>query len=86
MKKKAVKTLEAINEAYSNFDYDEDMLARLEETGGGEYDVVIADNFCNADRGVPARIERSGFLRQSWKATVMAPARYGQAVRHSSPE
>lgn len=30
---------------YSNFDYDEDMLAKLEETKGGEYDVVIADDY-----------------------------------------
>ena len=30
---------------YSNFDYDEDMLAKLEETQGGEYDVVIADDY-----------------------------------------
>ena len=26
---------------YSNFDYDEDMLAKLEETKGGDYDLVI---------------------------------------------
>lgn len=30
---------------YSNFDYDEDMLAKLEETQGGDYDVVIADDY-----------------------------------------
>ena len=30
---------------YSNFDYDEDMLAKLEETNGGEYDFVIADDY-----------------------------------------
>lgn len=30
---------------YSNFDYDETMLAKLEETGGGEYDLVIADDY-----------------------------------------
>lgn len=30
---------------YSNFDYDEDMLAKLEETGGGDYDLVIADDY-----------------------------------------
>ena len=30
---------------YSNFDYDEDMLAKLEETDGGEYDLVIADDY-----------------------------------------
>lgn len=30
---------------YSNFDYDEDMLAKLEETKGGDYDVVIADDY-----------------------------------------
>lgn len=30
---------------YSNFDYDEDMLAKLEETEGGEYDLVIADDY-----------------------------------------
>lgn len=30
---------------YSNFDYDEDMLAKLEETKGGEYDFVIADDY-----------------------------------------
>ena len=30
---------------YSNFDYDEDMLAKLEETQGGDYDYVIADDY-----------------------------------------
>lgn len=30
---------------YSNFDYDEDMLAKLEETKGGSYDLVIADDY-----------------------------------------
>lgn len=30
---------------YSNFDYDEDMLAKLEESGGGDYDLVIADDY-----------------------------------------
>ena len=30
---------------YSNFDWDEDMLAKLEETQGGDYDVVIADDY-----------------------------------------
>ena len=30
---------------YSNFDYDEDMLAKLEETRGGDYDLVIADDY-----------------------------------------
>lgn len=30
---------------YSNFDYDEDMLAKLEETQGGDYDLVIADDY-----------------------------------------
>ncbi len=30
---------------YSNFDYDEDMLAKLEETEGGDYDLVIADDY-----------------------------------------
>ena len=30
---------------YSNFNYDEDMLAKLEETKGGDYDVVLADDY-----------------------------------------
>ncbi|MBD5459672.1 MAG: spermidine/putrescine ABC transporter substrate-binding protein [Lachnospiraceae bacterium] len=30
---------------YSNFDYDEDMLAKLEENQGGDYDLVIADDY-----------------------------------------
>lgn len=30
---------------YSNFDYDEDMLAKLEETKGGSYDLVFADDY-----------------------------------------
>lgn len=30
---------------YSNFSFDEDMLAKLEETKGGDYDVVIADDY-----------------------------------------
>lgn len=30
---------------YSNFDYDEDMLAKLTETEGGMYDLVIADDY-----------------------------------------
>lgn len=30
---------------YTNFAYDEDMLARLEETKGADYDVVIADDY-----------------------------------------
>lgn len=30
---------------YSNFDYDEEMLAKLEETKGGSYDFVIADDY-----------------------------------------
>lgn len=34
-----------ININYSNFDYDEDMLAKLEEAKGGDYDLVIADDY-----------------------------------------
>lgn len=30
---------------YSNFDYDEDMLAKLETAKGGDYDVIIADDY-----------------------------------------
>lgn len=30
---------------YTNFTYDEDMLAKLEETKGGDYDFVIADDY-----------------------------------------
>lgn len=30
---------------YSNFDYDEDMLAKLAEAEGGEYDFIIADDY-----------------------------------------
>lgn len=30
---------------YSNFDYDEDMLAKLAEAKGGDYDLVIADDY-----------------------------------------
>ncbi len=30
---------------FSHFDYDEDMLAKLEETEGGDYDLVIADDY-----------------------------------------
>ena len=30
---------------FSHFDYDEDMLAKLEETQGGDYDLVIADDY-----------------------------------------
>lgn len=30
---------------YSNFEYDEEMLAKLEETNGGDYDLVIADDY-----------------------------------------
>lgn len=30
---------------YSNFSYDEDMLAKLEETKGADYDLVIADDY-----------------------------------------
>lgn len=30
---------------YTNFDYDETMLAKLESTNGGEYDLVIADDY-----------------------------------------
>lgn len=30
---------------FSHFDYDEDMLAKLEETQGGDYDFVIADDY-----------------------------------------
>lgn len=30
---------------FTHFDYDEDMLAKLEETKGGDYDLVIADDY-----------------------------------------
>lgn len=30
---------------YANFDFDEDMLAKLETAKGGEYDVIIADDY-----------------------------------------
>lgn len=30
---------------FSHFDYDEDMLAKLEETQGGDYDLVFADDY-----------------------------------------
>lgn len=30
---------------YSNFSYDEDMLAKMEETKGGDYDLVFADDY-----------------------------------------
>ena len=34
-----------IEVTYSNFDTDETMLARLESAKGGDYDVVIADDY-----------------------------------------
>ena len=30
---------------YANFDYDETMLAKLEAASGGEYDLVLADDY-----------------------------------------
>ena len=30
---------------YTNFDYDEDMLAKLEASDGGDYDIVMADDY-----------------------------------------
>lgn len=30
---------------YANFDYDESMLARLEQANGGDYDLIIADDY-----------------------------------------
>ena len=30
---------------YTNFDLDETMLAKLEETKGGDYDIVVADDY-----------------------------------------
>ena len=35
----------AVKVQYSNFDYDEDMLFKLEETNGGDYDLVVADDY-----------------------------------------
>ena len=47
---------------YSNFDYDEDMLAKLEETKGGEYDYVIADDYILEmviQEGLAKRLDRT---------------------------
>jgi spermidine/putrescine transport system substrate-binding protein len=47
---------------YSNFDYDEDMLAKLEETKGGDYDLVIADDYIielAVKEGLVAKLDKS---------------------------
>ncbi|MGI6021327.1 MAG: polyamine ABC transporter substrate-binding protein [Lachnospiraceae bacterium] len=47
---------------YSNFDYDEDMLAKLEETEGGDYDLVIADDYILEmvnDEGLAKKLDKS---------------------------
>lgn len=47
---------------YSNFDYDEDMLARLETNGASEYDVVIADDYILKmvnDEGLSEELDKS---------------------------
>ncbi|QHQ60941.1 extracellular solute-binding protein [Anaerocolumna sedimenticola] len=48
---------------YSNFDYDEDMLAKLEETKGGDYDLVIADDYIIdlvIKEGLAQKLDKSG--------------------------
>lgn len=50
----------AIN--YSNFDYNETMLAKLEAAKGGDYDLVIADDYILQtviDRGLAQKLDRS---------------------------
>ncbi len=47
---------------YSNFDYDEDMLAKLEESQGGDYDLVIADDYIielAVKEGLVAKLDKS---------------------------
>ncbi len=47
---------------YTNFEYDEDMLAKLEETEGGDYDVVIADDYILElvnQEGLAAELDKS---------------------------
>jgi len=43
---------------YTNFDYNEDMLAKLEETEGGEYDFIIADDY------ILELIQKEGLCRE----------------------
>jgi spermidine/putrescine-binding protein len=47
---------------YVNFDYDETMLTRLETTGGGDYDLVIADDYiieAVIAQGLAQRLDKS---------------------------
>ena len=47
---------------YSNFSYDEDMLAKLEETKGGDYDLVFADDYIIElviQEGLPQKLDTS---------------------------
>lgn len=47
---------------YVNFDYDETMLAKLESAGGGDYDVIIADDYIieqAIEKGLVAKLDKS---------------------------
>jgi spermidine/putrescine-binding protein len=47
---------------YINFDWDETMLARLEAAGGGDYDLVIADDYIietTIEMGLAQKLDRS---------------------------
>lgn len=53
---------------YANFDYDEDMLAKLETAKGGDYDVVIADDYIiqiAIEEGLVQKLDLSKLL--NWK-------------------
>lgn len=62
---------------YANFDYDEDMLAKLETAKGGDYDVVIADDYIiqiAIEEGLVQKLDLSKIL--NWKC--INPAYQGQ--------
>jgi spermidine/putrescine-binding protein len=47
---------------YVNFDYDETMLTRLETAGGGDYDLIIADDYIIEtviDKGLAQKLDRN---------------------------
>lgn len=67
---------------YSNFDYDEDMLAKLEENKGGSYDLVIADDYIIelviqeglAQKLDPSRMENYGNLNPVFMSQFYDPS------------
>jgi spermidine/putrescine-binding protein len=73
---------------YVNFDYDETMLSRLETAGGGDYDLVIADDYIIETviaEGLAQKLDKSGLANYNNINPVYSKPFYDPADEYTVP-